>query len=40
VVARSLVSNAQQLQQTGIPPIIMQQEHPAFMQAVMQSQQP
>jgi hypothetical protein len=31
----------QQVQQhTGVPPIIMQQVQPAFMQAVMQSQQP
>lgn len=27
-------------QQTGVPPIIMQQVQPAFMQAIMQSQQP
>ena len=27
-------------QQTGVPPIIMQQVQPAFMQATMQSQQP
>jgi hypothetical protein len=27
-------------QQTGVPPIIMQQVHPAFMQAATQSQQP
>ena len=39
VGARSPV--AQQTQQhTGVPPIVMQQEQPAFMQAVMQSQQP
>ncbi len=27
-------------QHTGVPPIIMQQQQPAFMQAIMQSQQP
>jgi hypothetical protein len=28
------------LQQTGVPPIIMQQQQPAFMQAIRHSQQP
>lgn len=27
-------------QQTGVPPIIRQQVQPAFIQAIMQSQQP
>jgi hypothetical protein len=37
---RALTRGNQQPQQMGVFPIIMQQEQPDFMQAVMQSQQP
>jgi hypothetical protein len=34
------ISDQQVQQHTGAPPIVMQHTQPAFMQAIMQSQQP